>query len=167
MNPVDTLFVLICAAMVLLMTPALAVFYAGLCRRKSGVDIMMQVWVCLAVVGPLWALIGFSLAFGPDAVDGLLGGADFFLLQGVGLEASPAYSAGIPLHPVLLPANGLRRHYPCPDLRRDSGTNGTESLGSVLTSLEPRGLHPPGPHDLGRRLVYAIGPGGLGRRRWS
>lgn len=96
MNPVDTLFVLICAAMVLLMTPALAVFYAGLCRRKSGVDIMMQVWICLAVVGLLWALIGFSLAFGPDAVGGLLGGADFFLLRGVGLEASPAYSAGIP-----------------------------------------------------------------------
>lgn len=42
MNPVDTLFVLICAAMVLLLTPAPAVFYTGLCRRKSGVDIMCR-----------------------------------------------------------------------------------------------------------------------------
>ncbi len=58
MNTVDTLFVLICAAMVLLMTPALAVFYAGLCRKKSGVDIMIQVWICLAVVGLLWTVIG-------------------------------------------------------------------------------------------------------------
>lgn len=57
---------------------------------------MMQVWICLAVVGLLWAVIGFSLAFGPDAVGGLLGGAHFFLLRGVGLEANPAYSAGIP-----------------------------------------------------------------------
>lgn len=96
MNTVDTLFVLICAAMVLLMTPALAVFYAGLCRKKSGVAIMMQVWICLAVVGLLWTVIGFSLAFGPDTAGGLLGGTDFFLLQGVGLEANPTNSADIP-----------------------------------------------------------------------
>ncbi len=95
-NPVDTLFVLICAAMALLMTPALAVFYAGLCRKKSGVDIMMQVWICLAGVGLLWAAVGFTLAFGHDTANGLLGGLDFLLLQGVGLEANPAYGAGIP-----------------------------------------------------------------------
>lgn len=96
MNAINTLFVLLCAAMVLLMTPALAVFYAGLCRRKSGVDIMMQVWICLAVVGLLWAVVGFSLAFGSDTAGGLLGGTDFFLLQGVGLEENPAYGGGIP-----------------------------------------------------------------------
>lgn len=96
MNAVDTLFVLICAAMVLLMTPALAVFYAGLCRRKSGVDIMMQVWICLAVVGLFWAVIGFSLAFGSDTAGGVLGGPDYLLLWGVGLDANPAYSPGIP-----------------------------------------------------------------------
>ncbi len=96
MNPVDTLFVLICAAMVLLMTPALAVFYAGLCRKKSGVDIMMQVWICLAVVGLLWAAVGFTLAFGHDTANGLFGGLDFLLLQGVGLEANPAHGASIP-----------------------------------------------------------------------
>lgn len=96
MSSVDTLFVLICSAMVLLMTPALAVFYAGLCRKKSGVDIMMQVWICLAVVGLLWAVAGFSLAFGPDTAKGLLGNLDYLLLQGVGLEANPAYSLDIP-----------------------------------------------------------------------
>lgn len=96
MNTTDTLFVLVCAAMVLLMTPALAVFYAGLCRRKSGVDIMMQVWICLAVVGLLWAAVGFSLAFGPDTAKGLLGSPDYLLLQGVGLEANPAFSPRVP-----------------------------------------------------------------------
>lgn len=104
MNTVDMSFVLICASMALLMTPALAVFYASLCRKKSEVDIMMQVWICLAVVRPL-------------------------------------------------SANGLRRHHPCLDLRRDSGTDDPESLGFICAALEPRGLHPIGPYDLGRRTV--------------
>jgi len=96
MNLANTLFVLICAAMVLLMTPALAVFYAGLCRKRSGVDIMMQVWICLAVVGLLWVVAGFSLAFAPNTTAGFLGNLDYLLLQGVGLEANPTYSADIP-----------------------------------------------------------------------
>lgn len=96
MSEVDTLFVLVCAAMVVLMTPALAVFYAGLCRRKSGVDLMMQVWICLAIVGLLWAVGGFSLSFGPDTAGGILGNMDYFLLQGVGLEPNLAYSSTIP-----------------------------------------------------------------------
>lgn len=96
MNTVDTLFVLICAAMVLLMTPALAVFYAGLCRKKkrsghhdTGLDLSCR-------CGTALDRYRFSLAFGPDTAGGLLGGTDFFLLQGVGLEVNPTYSAGIP-----------------------------------------------------------------------
>lgn len=57
---------------------------------------MMQIWICLAVVGLLWAVIGFSLAFGPDTAKGLLGNLDYLLLQGVELKANPAYSVDIP-----------------------------------------------------------------------
>lgn len=96
MNAADTLFVLVCAAMVLVMTPALSAFYTGLTRRKSGVDIMMQVWICLAVVGILWVVCGFSLAFGSDTAGGLIGGGDFLMLNHVGAESNATYGSTIP-----------------------------------------------------------------------
>ena len=96
MNAADTLFVLVCAAMVLVMTPALSAFYTGLTRRKSGVDIMMQVWICLAVVGILWVVCGFSLAFGSDTAGGLFGGGDFLMLKNVGAEPNAAYGPTVP-----------------------------------------------------------------------
>ncbi|MGN1014824.1 MAG: ammonium transporter [Butyricicoccus sp.] len=96
MNAADTLFVILCAAMVLFMTPALSAFYAGLTRRKSGVDIMMQVWICLAVVGLLWIVCGFSLAFGSDTAGGLIGGGDYLMLRQVGIEPNENYGSTIP-----------------------------------------------------------------------
>ncbi len=81
MNPVDTLFIIISTAMVLLMTPALSLFYGGLVRAKSILNTMMMSLVALGIVGLLWSLIGFSLAFAPGSV--VIGGLDHAFLRGL------------------------------------------------------------------------------------
>jgi Amt family ammonium transporter len=63
-NSGDTVCVLASAALVLFMTPGLALFYGGMVRAKNVLSIMMQSFFCIAAVSILWALIGYSLAFG-------------------------------------------------------------------------------------------------------
>ena len=60
-NPGDTAWVLASAALVMLMTPGLAFFYGGMVRSKSVLNMLMLNFVCLGIVGILWALYGFSL----------------------------------------------------------------------------------------------------------
>jgi len=62
----DTAWILISAALVMLMTPALAFFYGGLVRKKNMLSILMQCFMTLCLVSLQWVLIGYSLAFGPD-----------------------------------------------------------------------------------------------------
>lgn len=83
-SPADTLFVLISTALVLLMTPALALFYGGLVRAKSILNTMMMSLVAVGVVGVLWATIGYSLAFAPGAE--ALGGLGHVFMAGIDLE---------------------------------------------------------------------------------
>ena len=66
-NGADTGFVLLSAALVLVMTPGLAFFYGGLVRRKNVLTIMMQSFIAMGVVTVLWVLVGFSLAYSGDA----------------------------------------------------------------------------------------------------
>jgi len=73
-NAGSTTWVLVSAALVMLMTPGLALFYGGLVRSKSVLNMMMMNFVCLGVVGVLWVLFGYSLVFGEDIGGGLLGG---------------------------------------------------------------------------------------------
>ncbi|MEO5896945.1 MAG: ammonium transporter [Vicinamibacterales bacterium] len=75
---------LISTALVLLMTPALGFFYAGMVRSKSSLNTLMMSTGSLGVVGLAWALAGYSLAFGPGWYG--IGGLDHALLRGVGLE---------------------------------------------------------------------------------
>ena len=85
---------MICSALVFIMTPGLAFFYGGLVRRKNVVNTMMA---CVAIMGlsvVMWALFGYSLAFGTDH-GGVIGGFDWLALNGVGWEAGP-YSDSIP-----------------------------------------------------------------------
>jgi Amt family ammonium transporter len=70
------------------MTPGLAFFYGGLVRRKNVLSIVMQSFIALAVVGVVWVLWGYTLAFGSDIM-GLIGGLEWFALNGVGLEPAP------------------------------------------------------------------------------
>ena len=94
-NTGDTAFMMICAALVFIMTPGLAFFYGGLVSRKNVLTIMMQSFISMGVVTILWFIIGFSLTFGPD-VHGLVGGLKYMFLHGVGMEANPDYGSTIP-----------------------------------------------------------------------
>ncbi|MFD9888841.1 ammonium transporter [Amycolatopsis sp. NPDC059027] len=76
LNAGDTAWVLVSAALVMLMTPGLAFFYGGMVRAKSVLNMLMMNFIALAVVGVLWVLYGFSMAFGNDAFGGLLGNFD-------------------------------------------------------------------------------------------
>jgi Amt family ammonium transporter len=95
MNGADTAFVLISAALVMLMTPGLALFYGGMVRSKNVLGTIMQNFIMLAVVGVLWAIYGYSLAFGPD-VGHFIGDLSYLGLNGVGFEPFKAYSETIP-----------------------------------------------------------------------
>ncbi len=83
---VDTLLVMACAALALLMIPAVGLFYGGMVRRKNVLSAFQQSFVLLGVVPIQWVVVGYSLAFGHDTFAGLCGGWQWFGLQGVGLE---------------------------------------------------------------------------------
>jgi len=91
----DTAFILLCAALVMLMTPGLAFFYGGMVRSKNVLGTLMQSFVAIAVISVQWILLGYTLAFGPDR-GGFIGGFDFLGLAGVGLEPNPDYAGTIP-----------------------------------------------------------------------
>jgi len=94
MNSGDTAFMLIATAMVMVMTPALALFYGGLVRKKNILATSMQSFICLGLISIIWVVYGYSLAFGPD-VGHFIGNFDHLLLKGIGLEPG-AYAATIP-----------------------------------------------------------------------
>ena len=81
----DTAFILTCAALVMLMTPGLAFFYAGMVRKKNVLSTMMYSFIALCVISVQWVLWGYSLAFGSD-VGGMVGSFEFLGLSGVGGE---------------------------------------------------------------------------------
>ena len=84
MNQADTAWMLVSTALVLLMTPALAFFYGGLVRSKHVLNAMMMSFISLGIIGVLWPVVGYSLAFAPGSA--WLGGTSRMFLQGVGLE---------------------------------------------------------------------------------
>ncbi|WP_003541545.1 ammonium transporter [Desulfotomaculum nigrificans] len=81
----DTAFVIISAAMVMIMTPGLALFYGGMVRKKNVLSTMMLSFIVMSVVSVIWALYGYTLAFGPD-IKSFIGGLDYLFLNGVGQE---------------------------------------------------------------------------------
>jgi Amt family ammonium transporter len=87
-NGADIGFMILATGMVLLMTPALAFFYGGLVRSKNALNTMMMSFASLAVVGVLWALGGYSLAFAPG--NAAIGGIRHVLLNAVDLDAKGA-----------------------------------------------------------------------------
>ena len=91
MNASDTAFIIICATMVMLMTPALALFYGGLVRARNVLSTHMHSYASLGLITVLWALVGYTLAFGED-VGGLIGNFSYLFLNGVEGTAAPAAS---------------------------------------------------------------------------
>ena len=94
MNTGDIAFMLVASAMVMLMTPGLALFYGGMVRSKNILGTIMQNFICLGVISIIWVAYGYSLAFGPD-IGGVIGNLDWVGLKGVTLAAGP-YSDTIP-----------------------------------------------------------------------
>ncbi|HKD61720.1 MAG TPA: ammonium transporter [Terracidiphilus sp.] len=91
----DNAWMLVSAALVLLMTgPGLALFYGGLVRRKNILGTMMQSFAMMGLVTILWAVVGYSLAFGHGT--SFIGGLDHLFLRGVSLSPNPDYAATIP-----------------------------------------------------------------------
>lgn len=97
-NSGDTAFMMLCTAMVCLMTPGLAFFYGGLARRRSVLYIMMQSFIAMGIVTVIWVYGGFGLAFGHD-MGGVIGRvSDYFAMSHVGLMPSAIHAASIPFN---------------------------------------------------------------------
>jgi Amt family ammonium transporter len=95
-NAGDTAWVLVSSALVMLMTPGLALFYGGLVRRKNVLSTIMHCFFILGLVSVTWVLWGYSLAFGPDAGGGLIGRLDWLGLEGVTGAPSATYAPTVP-----------------------------------------------------------------------
>lgn len=95
MNAADTGFILICTALVMFMTPGLALFYGGMTRSKNVLGTIMQSFIALAVITIVWVLWGYTLSFGTD-IGGLVGGFDYLALGGVGMAPHPDMANTIP-----------------------------------------------------------------------
>jgi Amt family ammonium transporter len=95
LNTGDTAWMLISSALVLFMIPGLAFFYGGMVRQKNVLSTMMHSFVAMGIVGVQWAIIGYSLSFGPDAFMGLIGNTSKAMLSGLisfGKDGSPIYT---------------------------------------------------------------------------
>jgi Amt family ammonium transporter len=85
----DTAWVLTSTMLVLLMTiPGLALFYGGLVRKKNVLSVLAQCFFITCMVSVVWALLGYSLAFGDD-IKGVIGGLNFAMLSGIGADPLP------------------------------------------------------------------------------
>ena len=91
----DTAWILMSTALVMLMTPGLALFYGGMVRRKNVLGTIMHSFVAIALVSVQWIMLGYSLAFGPD-IKGLIGNLDWVGLNGVGLLPNVDYAPTVP-----------------------------------------------------------------------
>ena len=95
MNSGDTAWILACSALVLLMTPGVAFFYGGLVRRTNAAATVMHSFMTIGIVGVVWVLWGYSLAFGPD-IGGVIGSLEWIGLRGVSATEAGPYSDAIP-----------------------------------------------------------------------
>ncbi|HEY78804.1 MAG TPA: ammonium transporter [Dehalococcoidia bacterium] len=95
MSSGDTAWILVSSALVLLMTPGLALFYGGMARRKNLLSTIMMSFAIMGLIGIIWALWGYSLSFGTD-VASFIGGLNFLGLNSVGIEPSNTYATSVP-----------------------------------------------------------------------
>lgn len=95
-NSGDTAFMMLCTAMVCLMTPGLAFFYGGLARKRSILFIMMESFISMGIVTLIWMFGGFGLAFGKDIHEVIGRFTDYFGLAHVGLVPNAVHAASIP-----------------------------------------------------------------------
>ncbi len=94
-NRSDSAWLIVATSLVLLMTPALAIFYGGLVKRKNVLNTMILSFICMGVVSLTWVLIGFSLSFG-ESTNGLIGNFNYLLGQNLSLN-TPYGTQTVPL----------------------------------------------------------------------
>ncbi len=90
----DTAWILVSAALVLLMTPGLALFYGGMVRGKNVLNMLMKSFIAIAIVSVVWTIAGYSIAFSTG--NAFVGGLGWMWLNGVGQEPNADYAATIP-----------------------------------------------------------------------
>ena len=95
MQASDVVFLILSTALVMLMTPGLALFYGGLVNKKNVLSTTMHSYVAIVLISIQWVIIGYSFAFG-GSFKGIIGGFNFFALNGVGAAANPDYCATVP-----------------------------------------------------------------------
>ena len=135
-NGGDTAWVLTATALVMLMTPGLALFYGGLVRRKNVLSILMQCMFTLGLVSVTWVLVGYTLAFGPDVNGwGIIGGLDNVGLKGVGVAPGP-YAATIPATAARV-ADARAADARVAEASRAAGVRAAELFGSVMRHSPP------------------------------
>ncbi|KJR41633.1 ammonia channel protein [Candidatus Magnetoovum chiemensis] len=100
----DTAWLIVATALVMLMTPGLALFYGGMVRRKNVLATIMHSFIILCAISVVWVLWGYSLAFGKD-ISGIIGSLEFFGLNNVGQEPS-SFAATIP-HLIFMMFQGM------------------------------------------------------------
>ncbi len=146
----DNAWMLTSAALVLLMTgPGLALFYGGLVRRKNILGTMMQSFAMMALVTILWAIAGYSLAFGHGNL--FIGGFEHFFLRGVSLSPNPGlrrHNSRADVHD--LPAH-VRHHYARADYRRICRADEVQRDGVVSVLVVALRVLPDGTHGMGSR----------------
>jgi Amt family ammonium transporter len=91
----DTAWMLVSCALVLLMTPGLALFYGGMARRKNVLGTFMHSFIAMGIISVLWGVIGYSLAFGGGG-NPYIGGMEFLFLKGVGITTGAPLAGTIP-----------------------------------------------------------------------
>lgn len=92
----DTTWMLIATGLVMMMTPALGFFEAGLIRSKNSISVLIQTFSGLGIMSILWIVIGFTLAFGPS-VNGIIGGPQYVALENVPInQPFQQYATSIP-----------------------------------------------------------------------
>ncbi len=94
-NTGDTAWLLVSAALVMFMTPGLALFYGGMVRRKNVLGTVVQSFIVIGLISVEWVLVGYSMAFGPDRW-GIIGDLSWAGLSGVGLAPFADYAATVP-----------------------------------------------------------------------
>ena len=157
----DTAFVLISAALVMVMTPGLAFFYGGLVRRKNFLAIMMQSFISMGVVTVIWVAVGYSLAFSGN-VGGVIGNFSWSFLSNVGVNPGRG--------PRISPPSLTSFSKKCSLLSRPRYNRGVRGPGPLQELPQvPRGVEPPGVRadralDLGRGLSGQVGRARLCRR---
>ncbi|HEY9659237.1 MAG TPA: ammonia channel protein, partial [Allocoleopsis sp.] len=105
----DTAFMLLCAALVLLMTPALAFFYGGFVARRNILNTLMMTFISMGMVGVTWILWGYSTSFSPG--NAFMGGLDWIGLNNVGLETT-GYLPQMPYEAGLVPDQVMTSYAP-------------------------------------------------------